>query len=464
MDISQDIFRAYDIRGVYGEELDAEIGQRVGLAFGNFLGNEHKGGKVSIGCDARVSSPELQQAVSAGISKAGFDVDIIGMVPIPVANYFTWKSNLKSEEYIAGVYITASHNPAEYNGIRFRHPDGTGYTEGNIEIKRIFFEENLVESPMPGTISVFSSEEVLEGYMDFVSTKVGNLNGIKVALDPGNGVGCVVVERIFQKLGAETFSINNVPDGTFPNRPSEPAPKNLGDLIDVMQTKDFDFAVAFDGDADRCVFIDSESNPVSAEKIGIIVSKSLITPDSNKVLAGVPCSMILEKEIPKIGGELIWIRVGDVFVCEELKKHNAAIAIEISAHFFAPGLTEFIFDDPIIFSLKLAEFISKSSKTLADYSKEIPSYPYEELKFKCLDSIKFDVNKDLEETFTQMGYKVETIDGVKIWLDDGWVLLRPSNTQPVIRMFVEATDKVRLEKIKEEFKGYFDKSVEKFIV
>ena len=173
--------------------------------------------------------------------------------------------------------------------------------------------------------------------------------------------------------------------------------------------------------------------------------------------------MILEKEIPKMGGELIWIRVGDVFVCEELKKHNAAIAMEISAHFFAPGLTEFIFDDPIIFSLKLAEFISKTGKTLGDYSNEIPSYPYEELKFKCLDSIKFKVNKDLEETFTEMGYKVETIDGVKIWLDEGWVLLRPSNTQPVIRMFVEATDKGRLEEIKSEFKAYFDNSVEKFI-
>ena len=462
MNASEDIFRAYDIRGVYGEELDANIGERVGLAFGNYLKKEHSSGKISIGCDARVSSPELQMAVSKGISKAGFNVDIIGMVPIPVANYFTWKSNLDSKEYIAGVYITASHNPAEYNGIRFRHPDGTGFTEGNIEIKRIFFEEELIESES-GTITEMSSEEVLEDYMEFVSTKVGTLKGIKVALDPGNGVGCVVVDRIFQKLGAETFSINNEPDGTFPNRPSEPAPKNLGDLIEVMDNGKFDFAVAFDGDADRCVFIDEGSNPVSAEKIGIIVSKGLITPESNKVLAGVPCSMILEKEIPKIGGELIWIRVGDVFVCEELKKHNAAIAMEISAHFFAPGLTEFIFDDPIIFSLKLAEFISKTGKTLGDYSNEIPSYPYEELKFKCLDSIKFKVNKDLEETFTEMGYKVETIDGVKIWLDGGWVLLRPSNTQPVIRMFVEATDKGRLEEIKSEFKGYFDTSVEKFI-
>ena len=459
MNISQDIFRAYDIRGVYGEELDASIGERVGLAFGNFLRVKNSSGKVSIGCDARVSSPELQEAVATGISKAGFDVDVIGMLPIPVANYFTWKASSGSNPYLGGVYITASHNPAEYNGIRFRHPDGTGYTEGNIEIKRIFFEEKLIESSSLGTITKISTESVLDDYVDFVSTKVGSIKGTRIALDPGNGVGCVIVEKLFQKLGAETFSINNEPDGTFPNRPSEPAPKNLGDLISVMKEGNFDFGVAFDGDADRCVFIDNKARSVSAEKIGIIVSKSLITPESNKVLAGVPCSMILEQEIPKIGGELIWIRVGDVFVCEELKKHNAAIAMEISAHFFAPGLTEFIFDDPLIFSLTLAEQIANSDLTLADLSDQIPSYPYEELKFTCLDSIKFKVNDNLEKTFTSMGYKVETIDGVKIWLDGGWVLLRPSNTQPVIRMFVEATDKNRLEEIKKEFQAHFEEAV-----
>ena len=459
MSASQDIFRAYDIRGVYGEELDAEIGERVGLAFGNYLRRNHSEGKVSIGCDARVSSPELQEAVSVGISKAGFDVDVIGMVPIPVANFTTWKANSTSEPYLAGVYITASHNPAEYNGIRFRHPDGTGYTEGNIEIKKIFFEEELVETDTAGKINVQSTEDVLDTYVDFVSGKVGSLNGMKVALDPGNGVGCVIIDRLFQKMGAETFSINNEPDGRFPNRPSEPAPKNLGDLISIMEGGEYDMAIAFDGDADRCVFIDNKAKAVSAEKIGIITSRSLIKPGANKVLAGVPCSMILEDEIPKIGGELIWIRVGDVFVCEELKKHNAAIAMEISAHFFAPGLTEFIFDDPLIFSLKLAEHVSVSDKTLNDLSNEIPSYPYEELKFKCRDSIKFEVNNQLEKTFLEMGYKVETIDGVKIWLEGGWVLLRPSNTQPVIRMFVEATDESRLTKIKEEFKAHFDDAV-----
>ena len=459
MNISQDIFRAYDIRGVYGEELDANIGERVGLAFGNFLAKNNDKGTVSIGCDARVSSPELQEAVATGISKAGFDVDVIGMVPIPVANFTTWKANSTSSPYLAGVYVTASHNPAEYNGIRFRHPDGTGYTKGNLEVKRIFFDDELIESDTSGKINELSTEEILDTYVNFVSDKVGSIEGMRVALDPGNGVGCVIIERLFQEFGAETHSINNEPDGTFPNRPSEPAPKNLSDLISLMKTGEYDLGIAFDGDADRCVFIDNRARAVSAEKIGIITSKSLIKPDSNKVLAGVPCSMILEDEIPKIGGELIWIRVGDVFVCEELKKHNAAIAMEISAHFFAPGLTEFIFDDPLIFSLKLAEHVSKSSLTLADLSDEIPSYPYEELKFKCLDSIKFKVNEQLEKTFLDMGYKVETIDGVKIWLDRGWVLLRPSNTQPVIRMFVEAKDKPRLEAIKDEFKAHFDEAV-----
>ncbi len=169
--------------------------------------------------------------------------------------------------------------------------------------------------------------------------------------------------------------------------------------------------------------------------------------------------MILEDEIPKIGGELIWIRVGDVFVCEELKKHNAALAMEISAHFFAPGITDFIFDDPIIFSLKLAEYLHTTKSKLSDLSRAIPSYPYEEMKFECPDALKFKVNEYLTDFFSTKGYKVETIDGVKIWLDGGWVLLRPSNTQPVIRMFVEGTDSSVLEKIKAEFKTYFNDAV-----
>jgi phosphomannomutase len=459
MDASQDIFRAYDIRGVYGTELDAEIGEQIGLVFGSYLRKSHETGTVSIGCDARISSPELQKAVSTGISRAGFDVDVIGMVPIPVANFCTWRASLGDKPYLAGVYITASHNPAEYNGIRFRHPDGAGYTEGNIEIKKMFFEGRVEDYSETGKINILSTEKALNNYTDFVKSKVGNLEGMRVAIDPGNGVGSIIIDELFQKFSVQTSCINNEPDGRFPNRPSEPAPKNLGEIISMTKAGKFNFGVAYDGDADRCVFIDNAGIPVSPEKIGIIVAKSLITPDSNKILAGVPCSMILEDEIPKIGGELIWIRVGDVFVCEELKKHNAVLAMEISAHFFAPGLTDFIFDDPIIFTLKLAEYLNGTGENLSDLSNAIPSYPYEEMKFTCPDALKFKVNEYLTDFFSTKGYKVETIDGAKIWLDGGWVLLRPSNTQPVIRMFVEAVDEQRLQRIKNEFRGYFDDAV-----
>ena len=194
MDASQDIFRAYDIRGVYGTELDAEIGEQVGLVFGNYLRKSNSHGTVSIGCDARISSPELQAAVSRGISRAGFDVDVIGMVPIPVANFCTWKASLGDKPYLAGVYITASHNPAEYNGIRFRHPDGAGYTEGNIEIKRMFFEEPAEDHSETGNVNILSTEEALKDYTDFVKSKVGNLEGMRIALDPGNGVGSLIID------------------------------------------------------------------------------------------------------------------------------------------------------------------------------------------------------------------------------------------------------------------------------
>ena len=454
MEVPRTIFRAYDIRGIYGSELTLATAERVGATFAAYHASKGTSGRICIGRDARTSSPDLEAAVIAGLRSGGCDVESVGMIPIPVANWWTWRG-----EFAGGVYITASHNPAEYNGIRFRHPDGAGYTEGNIVIKRMFFEGPAEDHSETGKVNILSTKEALKNYTDFVKSKVGNLKGMRIAIDPGNGVGSLIIDEIFQKFGVETSCINNEPDGHFPNRPSEPAPKNLSELIGLAKNEKFDFSVAYDGDADRCVFIDDVGLPVTPEKIGIIVAKSLITPESNKVLAGVPCSMILEDEIPKIGGELIWIRVGDVFVCEELKKHNAALALEISAHFFAPGLTDFIFDDPIIFSLKLAEYLHKTGSNLSELSRDIPSYPYEEMKFTCPDALKFKVNEYLTDFFSSKGYKVETIDGVKIWLDGGWVLLRPSNTQPVMRMFVEAMDKPGLEKIKSEFKSYFDDAV-----
>jgi|TARA_B100002003_G_scaffold55532_1_gene51000 phosphomannomutase len=454
MEVPRTIFRAYDIRGIYGGELTLATAERVGATFAAYHASKGTSGRICIGRDARTSSPDLEAAVIAGLRSGGCDVESVGMVPIPVANWWTWRG-----DFAGGVYITASHNPAEYNGIRFRHPDGTGFTDGNTEVRDLFFAGAPPSSAVEGDLSHVPEEEVLELFATFAAERIGSLEGMKIALDPGNGVGGVILESLFQRFGATTEIINGEPDGSFPNRPSEPAPKNIGALMSLVAEGDFDCGIAFDGDCDRCVFVDDLGRAVQTEKIGIILARELLKLRRGPVLANVPCSMVLEDEIPKLGAKLVWIRVGDVFVCEELKKHDAVLALEISAHLFAPDLTEFLFDDPLIISLKVAELLHGSGRTLAALADEIPSLPYEELKFTCPDEIKFDLNTALQADFTQRGYRVETIDGVKVWLDDGWVLLRPSNTQPVMRMFVEARTPERMLEIKAEFIKEYEKTL-----
>ena len=454
MEVPRTIFRAYDIRGVFGSELTLETAERVGATFAAYLASNGASGRICIGRDARTSSPDLETAVIAGLRSGGCGVESVGMVPIPVANWWTWRG-----DFAGGVYITASHNPAEYNGIRFRHPDGTGFTEGNAAIRDLFFAGESPAAAADGDLTHIPEAEVLELFAAFTAKRIGSLAGMRIALDPGNGVGGVILESLFQRFGAATVIINGEPDGSFPNRPSEPSPKNISALMELVADGDFDCGIAFDGDCDRCVFVDDRGRPVQTEKIGILLARELLKLRQGPVLANVPCSMVLEDEIPKLGAELIWIRVGDVFVCEELKKHNAVLALEISAHLFAPDLTEFLFDDPLIISLKVLELLRASGRKLSELADEIPSLPYEELKFACPDEIKFDLNAALQANFTQRGYRVETIDGVKVWLDDGWVLLRPSNTQPVMRMFVEARTPERLAEIRTEFTAEYEKTL-----
>ena len=448
MNASPEIFRAYDIRGIANRELTTEIAVRVGMSYGTYLNRNNIHGRVSIGRDIRLSSPHLERAVASGLASTGYNVEMIGLVPIPVANYWTWKN-----DFCGGVYITASHNPAEYNGIRFRHGDGTGYTEGNVKIKDIFFGDEIHTPSWDefGEITRIESERVLEKYQKFILPKFSKIDGMKIAIDPGNGAAAGVASTLFEKMGAKVRTINDEPDGRFPNRPSEPSAKNLKDLSIMIKKGDFDFGIGFDGDADRCVFVDDNGEVVKTEKSGLIMVKNILKKTKGPVLVGVPCSKIVEEELKKEGAEVIWIRVGDVFVCELLKKHDAVFAMENSAHFFAPTLTEYLFDDPFVMSLSLAEIVFKCGKNLSDLTKEMKEYPYEEIKFECPDEIKFKINDSLQAKFIEEGYRVETIDGVKIWLENGWVLLRPSNTQPVIRMFVEANSEYELEEIKDRF-------------
>jgi len=444
------IFRAYDIRGIYNQELDPIIVTKIGMAFGTYLGGT---GKVSLGRDGRTSSIAMEQALVSGIVSTGVDVVCLGLLPIPTANYWTWKN-----DFDAGVYITASHNPAEYNGIRFRHPDGTGYTDGNDEIRDVYMANQFIRAGWDslGHVSHEESRKVIEDYLGFISRHCSYKKKLTVVVDPGNGVGTLTAPPVFRQLGMDVVTINSQVDGTFPGRPSEPSAENLKDLCKLVLKSEADLGIGYDGDADRCVFVDERGEVVQVEKVAVLLGRMIIKNRQGPVISTVSGSMIVKEEIERAGGEVITIRVGDVFVAEAIKEHKAVFAAEDSAHFFIPF--DYYFDDPLLTSLILLELISNGSSTLGELAAEIPSYPKTEKAHDCDDGIKFDVIEDVVQHYKAMGradLKIGTIDGARIDYPDGWGLIRCSNTQPKVRITVEAHSVERLKELQLEFTKVF---------
>ncbi|MFH1774124.1 MAG: phosphoglucosamine mutase [Methanobacteriota archaeon] len=433
------IFRAYDVRGIFNKELTPDIAAKIGAAFGTYLDGR---GNVLIARDGRMSSEIVESAFIAGLASAGCNCFTTGLVPIPTANFKIWKGG-----YDTGAYITASHNPPEYNGVRFRHGDGSGYTKQNEEIKKIFLSGKfkLAAWNKLGSINKLNSNATIREYLDFLLPKFKFEKKLKVVLDSGNGVSSLTVPKAFEELGAEVSTLNAQIDGTFPGRDSEPSEASLGELKKVVTAEKADFGAGYDGDGDRVIFVNDKGRAVQTEKIGIIISRDILKNKKGNIIANIECSMILEREIEKAGGMLKRVRVGDVFVTEAIKKHQALFAMETSAHYFMPEF--YFFDDPTLISLKLAEILSKSEKSLSEMADEIPSYPKIMKNFSCPDEIKFKAMRQIIKSFKEKGYKLDLTDGAKIIFEDGWALLRASNTTPLIRATVEAENKKRVKEL-----------------
>ncbi|MEE8401488.1 MAG: phosphoglucosamine mutase [Candidatus Hydrothermarchaeaceae archaeon] len=446
------IFRAYDIRGVFNRELSTDVVSRIGLAFGTYLGGK---GKVFVGRDVRTSSEIIENAFVSALASTGVDVFSSGLIPTPTSNFKTFKG-----DFDAGAYITASHNPPEYNGIRFRHPDGTGYTVQNEEIRDIFLKGkyHLAGWDKLGSITKIDPKETIREYSEFLLEHFDFGRRIKVTIDPGNGAASLVAPGLFKKLGSEVSTINAELDGTFPGRPSEPNEKNLYGLRKAVVDNGSEFGAGYDGDGDRVVFVDNQGRAVQTEKIGIIISREILKEKKGIIIANVECSMIVEKEIEKAGGEIKRVRVGDVFVAEKIKEHRALFGMETSAHYFTPKF--YGFDDPIIVSLMLGEILSKGGSSLAEMSDEIPSYPKTMKNYSCPDEIKFEVMKKIIESFKDKGYELDLTDGARVIFDYGWALIRPSNTTPLIRASVEAETDEKLGELLSMVGGEFRAALE----
>ena len=436
------IFRAYDIRGIYGKDLTEEIVHDIGRAFSTFIGY---GKKICLGRDTRNSGATLLESFLAGLTEAGCCAVKAGIIPIPVLGFLTWHRN-----YDMGVYISASHNPPEYNGIRFRGKDGAGYMDGEGEIKRIFMEKKFRKISFKEKrklyVADYDNNLLLEEYFSFIVERVNLQKEMSIVVDPGNGSACKMLP-LYEKIGCRAYGINTYPDGDFPGRGPNPNEKSLSQTASFLKKIEADFAVAFDADADRGIILDDKGRLVPPEKIAVIIARHAGV--KGKIVASMDCSILLEKELSKEGIEVVREKVGDVFISKAVKRHNAIIGVERSGHFFIPSFH--FSDDPFAMSSKLAEILSQSKEKLSSLVDNIPEYTYYSEYFECPENIKFDVMEKLKEEMSKLEYEINLKDGVRISTDDWMVLIRASNTEPLIRMYIE-TSIDNLDELKEAYK------------
>jgi phosphomannomutase/phosphoglucomutase len=273
---------------------------------------------------------------------------------------------------------------------------------------------------------------------------------LKIVLDCGNGATSLVAPQVFKKFGFEVVELFCKENPNFPNRTPEPTFEATKILREKVKKEKVDFGVAFDGDGDRAVIVDDQGRYLIGNQIGIILSKEILKGEKNKkIVKTVSCTMALEEELKPLGAKIIEVPVGHTFVVSAAKKHGALIGIEASSHIVFPKY--FLFDDAILVPLKVAEVLIKTRKKLSEIVNEMRIYPYEEINVECPDEKKFKIVEELKKEFKRKYKKVSALDGIKVYFNFGWVLIRVSNTSPIIRLFVEAKTKEKLVLLKEKF-------------
>jgi len=450
------IFRAYDIRGVYGIDLFPDIISKASAIFANIVHEKSGGNIIGVSGDGRTTTKILSLATATGIAGAGLDVQLINSIPLPIFGFFLWRN----KKIAGGAYITASHNPPEWNGVRFRWSDGTGFAEENKEIKERFFNKNIKWASWEniGKISTMDRELVLSEYNEFIlEIRPQPDRSLRIVIDTLNGIGGLIIPQVFRNKH-QIIALNSQIDGFFPIGSADPVHSSLDHLQSYVLSIKADLGIAFDGDADRAVIIDDRGRRVPPEIIGIILAKELLRAN-DVVVYNAECSSILKKHLEKLGIKAVESRVGDVFVSQTAKKFNAKIGIESSYHFFMP-LYGFYYDDAILTSYILASIVASKSKKLSEMVDEIGEFYVIRESIRVPDKLKWDIVENLKEKLTREYSEVSTIDGVKVYLETGSVLIRPSNTEPLIRITSEADTKDHVREIHKKFKEITEKIIQ----
>ncbi len=421
------IFKAYDIRGVYPTQLNEELVENIGKAFAQFVESD----TIIIGHDMRLSSPALVDACVKGITSTGKHVRLAGLLPTDASYYAAGKYNLPT------IMFTASHNPPEYNGMKFTNAGAVpiGVESGLLDIRRILETEDWPGAAEPGTVSTVN---LLDEYIDHVLSMIDvkKIKPLKVVIDAGNGMGGYVAPKVFEQLPCTVIPLYFELDGNMPNHEPNPIdPKNVQDLIAAVREHHADLGIAFDGDADRAFFVDETGGRVSSSAITALIAKKLLKKNPGaSMIYNVVCSRVVPETITKHGGTAIKERVGHSYIKKTMKETGAIFAGEHSGHYYF--LDNYRADSGMIAALIVIEMLSCAKETLSTLLHEFNTYyAIEETNSRVTDKAAA-INR-LKAEYPSA--TIEELDGVTFTLPDCWFNVRPSNTEPALRLNLEAT-------------------------
>jgi phosphomannomutase/phosphoglucomutase len=450
MPISKSIFKAYDIRGVVEDELTPENVKLIGLAIGSESVERGERGVV-IGRDGRLSSPDLMGYLKSGLKQSGCHVVDIGMVPTPLV-YFATHTTVAT----SAVMITGSHNPPEYNGFKIMI---AGETLSGERIQALY--QRIQHGNFTTGAGTSTKADIEDAYINAVQSDITLNKKFHIVIDCGNGVAGNIAPKLFEKLGVKVSKLFCLIDGNFPNHHPDPSKLcNLQDLMDKIQETGADMGFAFDGDGDRLGLVDNQGGVIWADRQMILYSRDILARNPNgKIVFDVKCSSLLAKDIEKHGGEAIMSRTGHSFIKAKLKQTGAALGGEMSGHIFFKERW-YGFDDALYTGARLLEILSKSPKTCAEIFADLPdniNTPEINIYFERQGQ-QFEAMEKLAKTVDFEGAKITTIDGVRVDYDNGWGLVRASNTTPCLVLRFEADTQKMLANIQAKFKTWLAKN------
>lgn len=438
------LFKAYDVRGIYPSELNEEIAHNIGRAFVAFLGVE----QVAVGRDMRVSGPALAGALMRGMAYQGADVIDLGLTSTDELYFAVGKFG-----YPAGVMVTASHNPAEYNGLKMCRAEAMPISDetGLLDMRDMILEDRL---PAPARQGSIVARDVLDAYVEHCLTFVdrATLRPLKIVADAGNGMAGMTLPRVFAQLPCELIPLYFDLDGSFPNHPANPIePENIVDLQAKVRETGADIGVAFDGDADRMFLVDERGTFVGGDMVTAMVAQRLLARHPGAAIVyNLICSRSVPQTIAAAGGRAIRERVGHSFIKATMRREDAVFGGEHSGHFYFRD--NWYADSGMIAFLSTLELLSAANQPLSRVLEPIDPY----VRSGEINSEVRDIKAVLarvEEHYRAAGAQIDTLDGLTIGFPDWWFNLRASNTQPLLRLNVEASDDAQLKAKTDEALG-----------